>query len=97
MEACKRCGKTFTDESYMGQFLDGYHIDCWPGYDSCARLSCHHYRCEHVFAGERFTTVYSKDESETVGQSFEPEVGCMVHDGPKHCHEFIEPSIYRNN
>lgn len=72
-------------------FFDGFCMSCWPGYDSCARPQCGHYRCEHNFPGKNtYTLAYSKDNPETVGKTFEEPVGCMVHDGPDHCSEFLE-------
>lgn len=74
-------------------FLDGCCVDCWPGYDDCAREGCGHYRCEHQFAGSNeFVVSYSKDNPEQVGETFLWPVGCMVDDGTQHCPSFIEPA-----
>jgi hypothetical protein len=82
---CKNCPEK--------EFVDGFCVDCWPGYDNCARPGCGHYRCEHIFAGTMMRVAYDKDDPQNVGQEFAPEVGCMVDDGCDHCPEFIEPEL----
>ena len=73
------------------EFVEGKCVDCWPGYDSCARPGCGHYRCEHQFPGSNtFVVSYSKDNTEQVGESFEWPVDCMVNDGEEHCAAFVE-------
>lgn len=39
MDKCNKCGEPV-------DWIDGYCIDCWPGYNLCK--ACDDYRCEHV-------------------------------------------------
>ena len=84
---CKKCSDSIED---FDGIWDGYCIDCWPGYDDCANPVCNHFRIEHAFPDTEWTTVYSKNHPEEVGERFKPEVGCMNAGCP--CKEFQEPN-----